>query len=54
MVKYKWKLKKTQIIEIPIQHQPRKHGKSHYSVIKNIIFGLFETIQKKKQLTKEY
>jgi len=52
MIKAKWKLNKDQIIEIPIQHQTRKHGKSHYSVMKNILFGLYETIKKKIQLSK--
>lgn len=54
IIKAKWKLNNAQIIEIPIQHQPRKHGKSHYSVTKNILFGLYETLKKKIQLSKEY
>ncbi|MHA1732148.1 MAG: glycosyltransferase family 2 protein [Promethearchaeota archaeon] len=44
-LKKKYRLKKELIVEIPVTHVPRKHGKSNYPVWRKVLLGFFEVIR---------
>ncbi len=54
ILRFKFKIDKLQIVEIPVTHKPRIYGKSKYPVWRKMVFGIFEIFKKRRELKKSY